>query len=198
MRLSPSALVLLACFASAPASAFAQGLDPEATFHRAYFLEHERGELQEALALYRELSASASAGAELQREARTRASIVAEDIASQDLAALMPAETILFAECARPGAALVRLLGQLGLIGSLQEAAARRGFAVPGELVEAVAGIRGAALALTRLPADGGSPGGVLVLHAGNLEALRGGLAAAILARGTPADPIEEVPAWTI
>src|SRR5688572_18187176 len=115
MSLRPVGLALLACLASVPASTLsaAQGLGPESTFHRAYFLEHERGALEEALTLYREVAASASATPELQREARARGAVVAEDLASQDLARLLPAETILFAECHQPGEALTKLLGQL-------------------------------------------------------------------------------------
>ena len=195
MSLRSSGLALLACLASVP-SLSAQ--DPQSVFHRAYFLERERGELQEALALYRQVAASSTASATLQSEATERAAALSEDLASLDLARLMPPEAILFAELAQPGEALVRLLGQLGLTGSFEAAAAKHGFAVRPELVRALAGIRGFALALTRLPTDGGLPGGVLVLHAGELEALRGLLEAGVLARGTPGDPIEGVPAWTI
>jgi hypothetical protein len=195
MSLRPSWLALSACLASVPSLA-AQG--PESTFHRAYFLERERGELQAALALYQEVAASSKASPTLQAEARERAAGITEDLASLDLARLMPPEAILFAELAQPGEALVGLLGQLGLTGSFQEAAAKHGFALRPELVRAVAGIRGLALALTRVSPGGGPPGGVLVLHAGELEALRGLIEAGVLARGIPGDPIEGFPAWTI
>jgi hypothetical protein len=110
----------------------------------------------------------------------------------------MPPESIAYVELAQPGEALVGLLEQLGLVGTLQEAAARKGFAVRPETVRALAGIRGAAVAITRLPEGDGPPGGVAVLHAGELAALRGLLEAGVLAGGVPADPIEGVPAWTI
>ena len=54
------------------------------------------------------------------------------------------------------------------------------------ETVRALAGIRGAAVAITRLPEGDGPPGGVAVLHAGELAALRGLLEAGVLAGGCP------------
>jgi hypothetical protein len=195
MSLRSSGLALFACLASVP-SLWAQ--DPESDFQRAYFLERERGELAEARTLYEKVAASAAAAPVLQGRARDRAAAIEEDLASQDFARLMPPGSILFAELARPAEALLDVLGELGLIGSLQEAAAARGFAVRPELVRALAGIRGLAIALTRLPAGGGLPGGVAVLHAGELDVLRALIEASVLAAGAPADPIEGVPAWTI
>lgn len=195
MKVRPFGLALLACLASVP-SLSAQ--DAESTFHHAYFLEHERKNAQEAVALYQRVAASSTASAGLQDEARQRAAALVEDLASLDFARLMPPDTILYAELAQPGEALLGLLGQLGLVGSFQDAAAKKGFALRPELVRALTGIRGLALALTRLPTDGGPPGGVLVLHTGELETLRGLLEAGVLAQGVPQDPIEGVPAWKV
>jgi hypothetical protein len=201
MCLRPFGLALLACLASVP-SLSAQ--DPESTFHRAYFLERERGQLQEALALYQQVAASPTASAALQGEAKEHAASLTEDLAGQDLAGLMPPEAILFAEVAQPGEALLGLLGQLGLlrqdgpVSSAKQPGAQQGFGLRPELVQALAGIRGLALALTRIPTDGGIPGGVLVLHAGDLEALRGLIEAGVLAQGVPEDPIEGMSAWEI
>ncbi len=201
MSLRPFGLALLACLASVT-SVSAQDL--ESTFHRAYFLERERGHLQEALALYQTVAASSKASPALQGEAKERVATLAEDLASQDLARLMPPEAILFAELTQPGEALLGLLGQLGLIrpgapaGSSAKPAAAQDFALRPQLVQALAGIRGLALALTRIPTDGGLPGGVLVLHAGDIEALRGLIEAGVLARGVPEDSIEGAQAWRL
>src|SRR6185503_5457322 len=139
-----------------------------------------------------------AAGSELQVKAKSRATTLTEDIASRDLARLMPPGTIAYAELAQPGEALLALLDQLVLIGTLQDVAARKGFAVRPETVRALAGIRGLAVGITRLPEGSGPPGAVAVLHTGEQEILRGLVEAAVLAQGTPADPIEGMPAWTI
>src|SRR5262249_16248904 len=66
------------------------------------------------------------------------------------------------------------------------------------ELVQGLLGIRGAAVALTRLPLNGEMPGGVLVLHAGELGTLRGLLETAVSMQGKPEDSVEGVPTWSI
>lgn len=170
----------------------------EARFHRAYFLEHERAQLAEALALYEEVAGAKEAGATLQAEARERAADVREDLASQDLAALMPAGALAYLELVRPGEAVTRLLGQLGLSGSFEQAAAQGGLTLRPELIQSLVGIRGLAVALTRLPVAGGSPGGVLVLNAGDVELVRGLVETGVLAGGTPEEPIEGTRAWTL
>jgi hypothetical protein len=185
----------LAFFVAFSAPRFAQ--DAEATFHRAYFLEHEGGKLEEALELYRRVESSPGAGAELKKSAADHAAGLREDLASQDLARLMPPETVLFAECAQPGAALERLLGGLGLLGTLEESAAHHGFALSPELVRGLVGLRGVAVGLTHLPLEGGAPQGVLVLNPGSLAPLRGLIEAAVQAQGTPVETIEGVPTWS-
>ncbi|MSR61970.1 MAG: hypothetical protein EXS08_05955 [Planctomycetes bacterium] len=172
--------------------------DPESLFHHAYFLEKERGNLQEALELYQRVVSAKAASASLQGEAKARAAGLQEDLASVDLARLMPPETIFYAESTQPGQALVKVLEQLGLAGSFEEAAAKQGFAVRPELVQSLIGIRGLAVALTRLPLDGGTPGGVLVLHPGELETVRALIESMLLAQGTPEEAIEGVPAFAL
>jgi hypothetical protein len=44
----------------------------------------------------------------------------------------------------------------------------------------------------------GGLPGGVLVLHAGALDTLRGLIEASALAQGKPEEPIEGVRTWQL
>jgi len=203
MSLRRIGLALLASLVSfAPAFAaharVARAQDPESLFHRAYFLEKERGELQEALQLYQRVVSAREASAALQSEAKARAAGLQEDLASLDLARLMPPETIFYAESNQPGQALAQVLEQLGLAGSFEEAAAKQGFAIRPELVQSLIGIRGLAVAVTRLPLGGGTPGGVLVLHPGELETVRGLLESALLAQGTPEEAIEGVPAFAL
>lgn len=192
------ALAASLAFLSAPVLAQNPAAGPESVFHQAYFLERERGHLEEALALYEQVATSRTASAALQAEAKERAGALREDLASLDLARLMPPEAILYAESTQPGQALVRVLEQLGLVGSFQEAAAQGGFALSPELVQGLIGIRGCAVALTRLPMGGGLPRGVLVVNAGELDVLRGAIEAGVLAQGTRAEPIEGLPSWSL
>jgi hypothetical protein len=189
-------LALAACFVPSAVSAAPQGA--EGSFHRAYYLEKERGEVEEALALYRSVAENGSADAALREQARQRAAGLAEDLASRDLARLMPPDALLYAELFQPGQAALEVLGQLGLTGSFRDAAASGSFAIRPEMVRELLGVRGLAIAITRLPEGNGPPGGVLVLHAGEIETLRGLLEAGVLAQGHPAGEIEGVPAWTL
>lgn len=170
----------------------------EADFHHAYFLERERGHLEEALTLYREVAESPSAAAGLREEASRRARGVSEDLAAVDLARLMPAEAIAYAELVQPGEALTRVLAQLGLGASFEEAARQGTFTVSPELVRGLIGLRAAAVALTRLPEGGGAPGGVFVLHTGEQDALRGLIESFVLVQGIPGASLGATPTWSL
>jgi hypothetical protein len=170
----------------------------EADFHHAYFLEHERGHLEEAHTLYREVAGSSSAPAGLRAEATRRAQGVAEDLAAVDLARLMPAGAIAYAELVQPGEALTRVLAQLGLGASFEEAARAGTFTLSPELVRGLIGIRAAAVALTRLPGEGGAPGGVAVLHAGEQATLRGLIESLVLVQGIPGASLGSTPTWSL
>lgn len=171
---------------------------PEADFHQAYFLECERGELAQALALYDEVGESQEAGAELRAEAARRGRAVREDLALVDLARLMPAGTLAYAELVQPGEALAGLLGQLGLGASFEEATRAGTFTLSPELVRGLFGVRAAALGLTRLPGGAEGPGGILVLHNGEHGALRALLESLVLAQGIPGAEIGSTPTWTL
>lgn len=177
-------------------NAFAQ--TAEAAFHHAYFLERERGHFEEALALYEEVARDPAADPALKQEAARRAKGVAEEIAGADLAGLLPAGAILYAEFKEPGRQVSGLLEQLGLLGTFEDAARKGSLAINPELVRGLLGIRGAALAITRLPTGDGPPGGVLVLHPGDVALLRGLIETAVPAGGIAADPIEGHPTWSL
>lgn len=170
----------------------------EADFHHAYFLERERGHLEEALTLYREVAESSSAPTGLRQEAERRAQGVREDLAAVDLARLMPAGAIAYAELVQPGEALTRVLAQLGLGASFEEAARQGTFTLSPELVRGLVGIRAAAVALTRLPAGGETPGGVLVLHTGEQATLRGLIESLVLVQGIPGAELGSTPTWSL
>lgn len=170
----------------------------EADFHHAYFLERERGHLEEALALYREVARSTEAGAPLQLESERRARGVEEDLVAVDLARLMPPASLAYVELVQPGAALLRLLEGLGLARNFDEAVREGRFAVSPELVRGLLGLRSAAVALTAVPNGGGAPEGVLVLHTGEEDVLRGLLETVVLAQGIPGAALGDVPTWSL
>lgn len=186
-------LPVLACLLplSAIAPAFTQSA--EDAYEHAYWLEHEGGQPAAALEAY--LSVSAGDG-EWATRAKLRAAGLQERIASADLAALMPEDTIVYAELNRPGERIGTVLEQLGLTGEGIDLGDRR-LAISPILVRELLGLRAAAVGLTSL--DGGSaPGGVAVLDPGDLDVLRGLLETALPASGRAAAPIGGFDTWLI
>lgn len=185
--LALAALVPLA----APARSLPLGGDE---FYRAYYLEHEAHDVEGALALYGRVAADASASRE-QREAAERAAKgLAEDLAASDLARLMPADTILYAELSRPGEQIEGLLRQLGLLN--ESGAVSERFGVSPALIEGLLGLRGAALAITAIDPNGGPPHGVFVAHPGELTALRGLVETALAAQCPRAEAVAGFPTF--
>ena len=181
---------------AAPLAAPAQQSASEAMFHRAYYLEHEGVDPSQALEAYRKVAGDPRAKAELRELAEARARGLSEDIAAQNLANLVPASTLFYAELARPGEQLGKLLAQLGLLGEAGHVA-RDKFAVSPLLIDGLLGLRGAALAVTEL-SPSGEPNGVLILHPGELDVLRGAIETFLPAGGEPIDAIGGYPAWSV
>ncbi len=182
-----AALVALA--ALTPASAAPQA--GSARLHEAYFLDRELQRPERALVLYREALADPALDGPSKELVRRRIAVLVEDLASADLARLAPPETLVYAELDRPGVHLAGLLEGLDLF-------AAEGIALPNgqrlllrrELVEGLLGMRGAALALTRLDPRGERPQGLLAIHPGDDGLARGLLATALAAVGVPVEPI--------
>lgn len=167
-------------------------------FERAYFLEMHEGDLQAAAELYRTVIADPSTPKKLVQEARHRRQRCLEDLRSEDLAVLMPPETIAYVELRRPGRHVENLATMLGLVGdplsNLRPGKRPPGIPIPDSpglvvptevfLSPAIIGelnrFRGAALALTGIePPPAGNPElggvqGVLLLHPGDDAGLRG------------------------
>ena len=169
----------------------ASAQDAEALLFEAYFLERERGELERAAELYRRVLADAAVQGDARAFATERLGDLAEDIASADLARLVPPETLVYVELDRPGAQLTQLLEGLGLLteDGLDLPNAGR-LVLRRELVEGLIGIRGAALAITRVDPNGGQPHGVLVVHPGDHDLARSALAGLVPANATRVEPI--------
>ena len=173
-----------------PSTAIAQD---EADFYKAYYLEHEKGDLEAARALYLEVADDRGVASSMREEASRNADALGEDLASSDFTRLVPRDTIFYAELSRPGEQLSMLLDQLGLLGSISEG---KGLGVSPLLVDGILGMRGAAVAVTEVNPEG-MPNGVLLLHPGDLDVVRGLIETALPAAGQPVEPIHGFPTWS-
>jgi len=168
--------------------------DGEGSFFRAYYLEHEQGDLEAALALYEEAAAS---GPRAQRaRAAAAATSLSEDLVARDFARLMPPDAIVYAEVLRPGAAIEGLISQLGLLGSLDAGPER--YKISPLLISSVLGLRGVAVAVTEIDMQGGPPEFVAVFHPGDVNIARGLIETVVPSGGTPVDPIGSYQTWNI
>ncbi|MCP3915553.1 MAG: hypothetical protein GY711_08365 [bacterium] len=156
--------------------------------HEAYYLENEKGDLAGALKLYRALAESRGVSDEVRHEARSRAAGCEEELACEDFARLMPEESILYLELNSPGEQVAALLEQLGL---LRDGNGPEAFGVSPLLIEGALGMRGAAIAVTEIDPTGGPPNGVVVLHPGDLDLVRGLIETVLPVGGRPADSID-------
>ena len=167
----------------------------EGAFFRAYYLEHEAGDLDGALELYRAAAKDRSLSKADRARASKYASACEEEIAARDLARLVPEDTILYVEFNEPGDQLGRLLDQLGLLQGSEHAG---GIAISPSLLKGTLGLRGAAVAVTRIDPTGGMPGGVVILHPGDMHAVRGLIETALPAGGAPMEDIGGHPTYSV
>lgn len=171
----------------------------ESKFHRAYFLEHARGELAAAARIYDEVAADRGADAKLRADARTRGQVCHEELASADFAQLMPPHALVYAELNRPGAQLSRLLKLLGLLREDDSLAADpERFAISPALVRELLGIRGIGVAVTGFDPAHQAPAGVAILHPGDIGVIRGLIETALPASAELVEPIEGFPTYLI
>ena len=177
---------------SAPALAAPQS--GEEAYYRAYFLEHEEGDLEGALALYEK--AAKKGPKELRQRAARAAAAVTEDLIASDFARVMPPGAIVYAEITRPGERAEALLSQLGLLGSVEAGPER--YRISPLLVRSLLGLRGAAVAVTEIDPQGGEPDMVAVFHPGDLAIVRGMIETAVPSGGTAVDPIAGFPTWNL
>jgi len=185
-RLNAAALAL----ALAPALS-AQG---DADFYRAFYLEHEQHDPAAARALYLKVAEGRQAPEELRAKARLAADALGEDLAASDFTHLMPRDSLFYAELSRPGEELSLLLDSLGLLGRIEEG---KGLAISPLLVDGALGLRGAAVAVTAFDPQSG-PSGVLLVHPGDLDVVRGLIETALPAAGEPAPAIGGFPTWNL
>lgn len=162
-------------------------------FFKAFYLETAQDNCDDALPLYRAVVADAAVSAEVKEQARQRLEGCEEELAAADFAGLMPPTTLAYLELRRPGEQFSRLLGQLGLLASDVEKAAKASgpkVAVSPALIRELLGIRGMAVALTGVDPMKQKPMGVAVLHPGNMEMIRGLIETALPAAAQSLEPI--------
>ncbi len=184
-----AALSLLAPLASAQSR-------EEARFYQAYYLENEVGDLEGARELYLDVAGDRDLARDLRDKARAFADALGEDIAASDFTRLVPRDAIFYAELSRPGEQISMLLEQLGLLGKVGETPER--FGVSPLLIDGILGMRGAAVAVTEFDPEEGEPNGVLILHPGDLDVVRGLIETALPAAAQPVNPIGGHPTWSV
>lgn len=184
-------LLLAVIFVASPllaTTAHASAETAEATLHRAYFTEHVARNFADARSLYDQL-ADADLPAELKRVARVGADRCRDHLAAADFSALMPPDTLVFAELRRPGELVAALSDMLGmtpdsmrqLLDERPDAPAGamvnipREIAVSPALLEALSSFGGAAIGLTDIDTNGNAPPtGVIVIHHGDVQLMKG------------------------
>ncbi|MFO0839891.1 MAG: tetratricopeptide repeat protein [Phycisphaerae bacterium] len=178
----------------------AQNSGPLDAFHHAYYLETAQGDYEGAAKLYEEVIAGKRVSDDLRAEAKERLAGCKEELATSDLARLMPSTSLAYAEINRPGEQVRRLLGQLGLLRAAGDASkhAAEKIAISPALIDAMLGLRGAAAAVTGFDSEHERPTGVFILHPGNVAAIRGLIETALPVGGKPTAPIAGFPTYQI
>ena len=170
---------------------------PSEAYYKAYYLEHEKGELDAARELYQKVAASRSVGAELKSAAKGRAAVISEELRASDFANLMPPETIFYAEINHPGERIGELLSQLGLMADGGTPSADT-FGISPLLVRGLLGVGGIAVGVTEINPRTGDPNGVIVLDPGDLDVVRGLIETVVPGGCKPSEPIAGFPTWKI
>ncbi len=161
-------------------------------FHRAYYLEHEQKDPTAAAKLYEKALAGRGLEADLRKDAEMRLAGCREDIASRDLAKLMPPNSFAYVEIGPLGDQVKTLLDQLGILsaGGKTASPGHPVVAVSPLLIDELFGIQGAAIAINGINPANGEPSGVIVVHPGNIGVVRGLLDTVLPAGGDPQTPI--------
>lgn len=185
LRLAAVALAV----AVVPVTAARAGSSDE-TFYQAYYLDRGAGDPAAAMPLYEKVIADRSVDERLRAEARSRLAACREELSTRDFARLMPPQTLAYFELNRPGEQISRLLDQLGLLRGRDGRTEQR-IAISPELIQAVLGLRGAAVAVTGFDPVHQQPVGVAVLHPGELDIVRGLIETGVPIQGKPVEPVE-------
>ena len=186
----------------APASPSIAGQATRAQFERGYYLQTHEANLAEAAAAFEHVVADGAAPVALRAEAKARLAECREDLVSADFARLMSPDALAYIEITHPGEHVTRLLKMLGLVRAPEADAAKTAgsalgnglffpddFTISPALVAELKKMGGVAAMLSGLDQHG-QPDGLIVLHPGGSDLLRGLLETAIQVL-EPAEPIE-------
>jgi hypothetical protein len=186
--------VALCCLILSSASIAVRAEDAAALVQKGFYLQVHEGDPAGAAAVFERVASDSAAPAELKREAESRLAQCREDINAADLAHLMPPESIAYVEINRPGDQIVRLAKMMGLVREpgAETPPSANGQPAPGiplgpglvfpadfnvspALAAELKKFRGAALAITGLDDRMQKmPEGVLVIHPGDSDLVRG------------------------
>jgi len=169
-------------------------------FHRAYYLERAERDWAGAAEVYEELLDDRRTDDEIRARAEARLAGCREQMASSDLTRLVPPDVWAYVEVNRPGDQVIKLLDKLGLLadaGTVVGEGERR-VAITPELVREVLGLGGAAVAVTGFDAARQMPSGVLVVHPGDLELVRGLIESGLPIGGTATERIGGFPTYQV
>lgn len=172
----------------------------EADFQRAFFLEEHENDLAAAAAAYRKVVESDRAPAQLKQQAAGRLAAINEDLATVDLASLMPPEALAYVEVSGLGEHAEELVRMLNLQADSTATSSRGsvplgdGFYLPERitispaLLAELKNVRGIAAAVTGVCPEG-CPLGVAIIHPGDSNIVRGLVESAVQVL-QPVEPI--------
>ncbi len=183
---SPVVALLIVAIGVPPAFAALDGRTPN-DLYKAYYLEHELDKFAPARALYQEVL-KGDPSEDVRFSAQAGANRCRDHLAAENFSSLMPQDAVFYAELNRPGEIIEKFAGMIGLTGkTIPEILEQRPdtqsslpFHIPKEIVispaifDALNGFGGAAAAITNFDLDGGPPSGVMVIHHGDTDLLRG------------------------
>jgi hypothetical protein len=180
----------------------------QADFERGFFLQVHEKELAGAAAAYKKVVESDEAPADLKQQAAQRLAAVNEDLATGDLAALMPPEAIAYVEISDVGEHAEELVRMLNLQADAGQATSRGGSVALGDglylperitispaLLAELKHVRGVAAAVTGVCPEG-CPLGVAVVHPGDSNIVRGLVESAVQVL-QPVEPVGGFPTYT-
>jgi hypothetical protein len=187
---------------AAPPSLTVAGQAIRAQFESGFYFQTHEGNLAAAAAAFEQVAADVAAPVALRAEAKTRLAECRDDLVSADFARLMSPDALAYIEIAHPGEHATRLLKMLGLVQAPEGDAAKTAgsalgsglyfpndFTISPALVAELKKMGGVAAMLSGMDQHG-QPDGLIALHPGSSDLLRGLLETAIQIL-EPAEPIE-------
>ncbi len=177
-------LVLLLIVASSARSAFCQ--DAQSEFYKGYYLQNEMRDVEAAVQAYGQ-ALELDASPEIRQAIEKQTAILREDLATTDFASIMPANAMAYVELSRPAEHIESLLEIMGLTGAEENSHGNEtisiklddgmilssDFQVSPALLRELKKIRGAAASISEIDEDG-EPVGLVVIHPGTSDLVRG------------------------